>query len=310
MNLEPHSVRAVAEKDFRDAVRSRALLLLSVVFVVFFTAAAFFFADSVQQALQGSGQSVDSDSFLQALTTVTRLVVPLIGLILAYAAIVGERESGTVKLLLSLPHSRLDVVVGKFLGRSAVVALPVLLGFLAAVPVFPATGVEFKPLGYAGFAILTVLVGMVFVGIALGASASSTTRRSIIGSVGLFALFTLLWGQISQAIAQRASENLGGINDTLGTDFGGPALSKFYLVVHHLNPLATYESLTAGIIYDDPVIARVSVVARNQFEQQAFAQQVGDLPGYLSTPVLVLYLLAWIVVPVALGYLVFERKDL
>jgi len=53
-------------------------------------------------------------------------------LIAAYLAIAGERESGSLKLLLGLPPSRGEVLVGKFLGRSGVVAIGLVLGFLVS----------------------------------------------------------------------------------------------------------------------------------------------------------------------------------
>ena len=66
--LDPliHSVRVVAEKDFRDAIKSRALLILGAVFVVFFASAAFFFADQVSQALQNAANTSNASQAQQA----------------------------------------------------------------------------------------------------------------------------------------------------------------------------------------------------------------------------------------------------
>lgn len=312
------SVRVVAEKDFRDAVKSRALLILGAVFVVFFASAAFFFADQVSQALQNAAnasngtnatqaqqvrESLTSDAFLSTLTQITRLLIPLTGIVVSYAALVGERESGTMKLLLALPHSRLSVVLGKLLGRSGVVAVPVLLGFLVAAPVFPILGVTLEPVGFLAFALATALVGVVFVAISLGASAAaSTARRAVVGVVGLYVLFTLLWGQFSNAVFQRIADN---------TDLGNEALIEVFLVVRHVNPVRTYESLVASVGPQSELQARTSVFSglQGQFYAQAL-QQGGGLPFYLTDPALVVYLLLWIVVPVALGYWAFERADL
>jgi ABC-2 type transport system permease protein len=318
VNLDPRSVRVVAEKDFRDAVRSRALLLLTAVFVVFFASAAFFFADQVSTVLESAAngsnasqaaaaqqarQGLTSDAFVGGLTQLTRLLIPLTGIVVAYAALVGERESGTMNLLLSLPHSRASVVAGKLLGRSGVVVVPVLLGFLVAAPVFPVLGVTFNPAGFVGFALATALVGVVFVALSLGVSAAaSTSRRAVVTVVGLYALFTLLWGQFTNAVLEQVSNN---------TDLGNVALVKLFLVVKHLNPVGTYRSLVASVGTDSAVTARTSLVSglQGQFVAQTLEQN-GGLPVYLTDGALVVYLLLWIVVSVALGYLAFERADL
>lgn len=310
--FDPRSVQAIARKDFQDAIRSRGLLLLTAVFVVFFAAAAFFFADQFQSALDAASQSgneaqarsadqirqeLDSDSFLQSLTNVTRLLIPLVGIVVAYASVIGERESGTLKLLLSLPHSRLDVVLGKFVGRSGVLAVPVVAGFLVAMPAFPLAGVPLNVLNYVGFAALTVLLGVVFVAVALGMSAAvRTSRRAVIGTFVVYALFTLLWGNVTNAATRQIRER---------TDFGQQALTEAYLTVQHLNPLATYRSLTESLAGDGPQIALFAPPSRQQY-----LQEYGNLPVYLSDGALTAYLFLWVVVPLAIGYVLFELDDL
>jgi len=317
-SVDPRSVRVVAEKDFRDAIRSRALLLLGTVFVVFFAVAAFFFADQFQQFLDNAAASnnttqrqaarmarerLTSDAFLSSLTTITRLLVPLTAIVVSYAALVGERESGTLKLLLSLPHSRASAVLGKFVGRSGVVAVPVLLGFVVAAPVFPITGVPFEAVGFAAFALATALLGVVFVAVSVGTSAAApTSRRAVVFIVGLYALFTLLWGQFSSAVFRQVQNY---------ADLSQVASVKAFLVLRHLNPVRTYESLVASVGPTGELAARTSLLGG--FNGQLAAQilrQNGGLPVYLTDAALVGYLLLWIAVPLALGVLAFERLDL
>ena len=50
-----------------------------------------------------------------------------------FAPIVGERERNTLGLLLSLPVSRVEVVLAKFLGRSMALAAAVGLGLGATI---------------------------------------------------------------------------------------------------------------------------------------------------------------------------------
>lgn len=313
-DLNPESVRAILRKDFNDAIRSRGLLILTGVFVVFFGTASFLFADLLAQvggsATNATGANAtnasaavgrqlrSTDAFLRALTNVTRLLVPLIGGLLAYASIVGEWESGTLKLLLSLPHSRLDVVAGKFLGRGSVLAVPVLLGFLVAIPVFLLAGTTFNPGPYIGFALLTVLVGLVFVAIGIGASAATTTgRRAVLLTFGPYVLFSLFWGQIRRALFRQVQQRL---------DLGQEGLAEAFFVLQLLNPIAAYESLTSSLVSGPQV--RLGLFSPPT--RQSYAQQFGSLPPYLSDPALVVYLLLWLVVPLVAGYYAFERTDL
>lgn len=314
--IDPDSIVAVARKDFRDAIRSRGLLLLTAVFVVFFAVAAYVSAEALQQQLQqaaNSGnasqaqrarqiqQNLNSDAFLKNLTQVTRLLIPLTGIVVAYASVVGERESGTLKLLLSLPHSRLDVLLGKLGGRSAVVGLPVLLGFLVAAPIFPLLDVPFEAVHFAVFALLTAFVGVVFVAISVGTSAAAPTNRwAMIPVVILYAFFTLLWGRV-------AKFSVGKIADW--TDLADQTLLKLLVTARHLNPIAAYESLTLSL-YQPDLSARVGLITSNPLGRRAYMQMLGDVPIYLTDGALVIYLLLWIVVPIALGYWVFEQADL
>ncbi|WP_435196235.1 ABC transporter permease [Natronomonas sp. EA1] len=296
--MNPDSVRAVARKDFIDAVRSRGLLALTTLFVVFFGAAAFFFVTQIGGSVQQqAGNVLSSNSFLRSLSNITRLFVPLTGAVVAYAAIVGERSSGTLKLLLSLPHDRSDVVVGKLLGRGAVVAVPVLLGLLIAVPMFPLAGVSFDPLNYLLFAALTVLVGLAFVAIGVGVSASTDSNtRAAIGTFVPFAFFALLWGQLAGEVVRRLQSQL---------DLGQQALLEVYFGFRALNPLAAYQMVASSIGSPRAQLSLFSPPTR-----QSYAQQFGSLPWYLSDAALVGILVLWVVVPVAVGYLAFERSDL
>jgi len=201
--------QAVARKDFRDAVRSRWLWALSAIFVGLFAGAAYFVGSNLPADPQ---QPITTDAFLQTLgQLVITLLIPLVAIVVSYSAIVGERESGSLKLLLSLPHSRADALVGKAVGRSAVVALPILLGLVLAFAVLGVYGLGLEVLNFVAFTILTMLLGVVFVSISIGVSAAaSTNRRAMLGTVGLYFVFTLFWGQVRRVLLQDLRGDLVG----------------------------------------------------------------------------------------------------
>jgi ABC-2 type transport system permease protein len=296
---------AVARKDFQDAVRSHWLWALSALFVsVLALPPALIIADVIQV---GQGEGLNTDLFVFLMRDTMTLLVPIIAVVLAYAAITGERDSGTLKLLLSLPHSRRDVVVGKAVGRGAVIVLPVLAGFVVAALVFLATPVSLNAGTFFGFALLSAVIGVVFVAIAVGISAGARSgRASMIGAVGVYVLFTLFWNQFANGIVRL-------LNDYAGVE--GASRVKLHLFLKVLNPSQAYKTLVARLFTEDPVAARVNLVGgqglQSQLNAQMYAQALGDsVPFYLSDVFVGLVLVAWLVAAPAVGYLVFREADL
>ncbi|MDZ7701090.1 MAG: ABC transporter permease [Halobacteriales archaeon] len=295
----------VARKDFQDAVRSHWLWALSALFVtVLALPPALVIADVIQV---GGGDGLTTDLFVFLMRDTMTLLVPIIAVVLAYASITGERDSGTLKLLLSLPHSRRDVVAGKALGRGAVIVLPVLAGFVVAAVVFLATPVSLNAGPFFAFAALSALIGIVFVAISVGVSAGSgSSRASMIGAVGVYVVFTLFWNQFTNGAVRL-------LNDYAGV--GGASRVKLHLFLKVLNPTQAYKTLVARLFTDGAVPARVNLVGgsglQGQLNAQLYAQALGDsVPFYLSDPFVALVLLGWLVAAPAVGYYVFRDADL
>lgn len=132
------SAIAVAKKDFQDAVRSRGLIALTVIFVLFTVGGAYV---GTQVAGVFGDEAGDTLDLVYALQSPASFLVPIIALLIGYGAVAGERERGSLKFLLGLPHTRWDVVFGKIVGRSAVVTVSILVGFAAGfVAIFAFTG--------------------------------------------------------------------------------------------------------------------------------------------------------------------------
>ncbi|GAA0224973.1 ABC transporter permease [Haladaptatus pallidirubidus] len=289
--------KAVARKDFHDSLRSRWFWVISAIFVGLFIGSAYF----VGQGLGNIDEQVSSDAFLGLLGgQVVALLVPLIALVVAYNAIVGERESGTIKLMLSLPHSRQDVVVGKLLGRSGVIAVPILLGMVAAAIALVVFGINLKIVSYLLFTVLTIALGVTFVSLAIGISAAaSTNRRAMVASVALYVVFTQFWMYARRVVLV--------LNDKLSLELETVEVVKYGLFIKYFNPVRAYETLVESLYANSTLGARL--YGAGQFGP-ILEQQIGSVPFYLSNPVVIAQFLLWLLVPVAVGYLLFDRAEL
>lgn len=296
------SWQVVARKDFQDSIRSRGLWIVSALFLVLFVVPAYLVADGVGGAVvQQTGEQISSDAFISLLASFVAFLIPIVAIVLAYASVAGERDSGTLKLLLALPHSRREVVLGKIVGRSAVIVLPILVGFLAAAIVFLITPVSFEIGNYVAFALLSALLGVVFVSLAVGISAAARTRRqAMLGNVGVYVTFALFWGSFAEGLVNLLSEY---------TDMGFETLVQVQLATRLFNPTDAYQSLAAILWTEDALGARLSLFGGG-LAGQVYGQALDPLPAYFSNPVVAAVFLAWLVVPPVLGYLVFRDADL
>lgn len=303
--------QAVARKEFDDAIRSRWLHGATAFFVLFVGGAAllafgFLLPDELKDASNLFGFFVDLGIFSLSFPGLLALVLGFIALSTSYGAITEERETGSIKLTLSLPNSRGDVVAGKLLGRGVVVVSALLTGFLVAfvVLVFTGTGIDYG--SFVPMVALTALLAVAFVSIGLGISAvADSNREATLATLGLYLIFGILWKPIAEGIPKLinyASEQagFGAVENVTRVKIG--------LFLKYLNPLRTYETLTAQVYYG---AARARLVGATTGEQFVIAPVLEQgVPVYLSGAAMMVILLAWIVVPVAVGYYVFQREDL
>lgn len=277
---------AVAKKDYWDAIRSRLIIGAAVMFVAFTGGGL-----ALGQVL-GVG-SEDVIAFIIVVMIGSRLgvstFVPLIALGVGYQSIVGERATGSLKLLLSLPNSRLDVVIGKFLGRAAVVGTAVLAGFISILVAAPiAFGGDFQVDVIVMFMLSTLLLAIVFVSIAVGISAlSDSTFAAAVGAAGVFVLFQFAWRGVIELLRWA-------VNGFEHPGFGQP-LPDWAEVVQVSNPMTAYQQATRWLV--------------NRISDGGNGANGADAI-YLEPWFGFVVLAAWIVLPLAVGFLSFEAADL
>jgi len=265
----------VARKEFRDAARARSLWALTAVMVVSMTAAVyvvgFVFSAGAENGMTGerliSGMAQQGSFFVTS-------VVSLLGLMAAYASIVDERSSGSLKILLGLPYSRRDVVLGKLVGRAAVIVAATAAAFGVAVLVVLSYG-GVSPVDYVFLAFLTTALGVVYVSVGIAVSAGVRTRsRAAAAAVGVFFFFKFLWDStaVPRGVVYAVERDAAAVTSPPG----------WYDYLVALGPNVAYSNVAGGYVDGFGEIETLSVVV----------------------------LVFWLVVPVVLGYVVFENSDI
>lgn len=293
----------VARKDFEDVIRSGMLWAVVGVSVLFL---AIIFFGVTTGSTDEAGQGV---IYVLINSVGAQILIPLIALIFCYLAVAGERESGSLRVLFGLTHSRRDVLLGKLYSRTAVMAAT---GLVLSLVVAGLITLQFDSLNvgeFLAFLGLTELLILSFTGIAIGVSALSGSRlRAMAGAIGSYVVFFMLWYPATAMIHLAVEGELAGIE-----------APDWYLFALMLNPLNTYR-FTLGDHTDQYLgtfVGWPSVVEdipSQQFNADPTVMLVSnrapDGVFYTSDWFAVLVFVFWFVLPVVIGYWRFERADL
>ncbi|HET6399525.1 MAG TPA: ABC transporter permease subunit [Candidatus Thermoplasmatota archaeon] len=110
---------------------------------------------------------------------VAAVVMTFMAVLFAYDAIVGERERGTLKLMMTNPVPRDQILLGKYLGGMASVLAAFLVSVAVALAVFQFTQVRLSPGEWSRLAVVLLLfVPLCSAFYLLGLFVSSVARRS------------------------------------------------------------------------------------------------------------------------------------
>jgi len=274
----------VARKDVADAVRSRLFWGVVALFVVVTAGSAA--TPALIPALGGTPALA-----LGITTEFGAIFISIAAIVAAYLSIAGERESGSIRILLGLPATRRDVVLGKVVGRSLVVAVAVLIGYAVAGGVILAAYGNLPLVPYLAITGLTTLFAVTFVAIAVGISAATASRgRAMLVAIAVFLGLVVLWDLVPQLVYVAAT---GG--------FPGQTVPAWYYYIELLSPTGAY-----GIATTDILTGAGGGVGMPGLDDRI----EGDVPGFLSWWGMTVVLLVWAAVPLLAGYTRFRRADL
>lgn len=266
--IDWRQVRVIAAKEFRDRIRNRWVLAVAVIFALFALAIAYFGASQ-----QGQVGFRSIDVTIASLVSLVIYLVPLIALILGYDAIVGERERGSLELMLSMPITRFEILLGKYLGLAAALTSATVLGFGSGL--LPLAGELTLRDGfhYAGFVGSAILMGLAFLSISMLVSVVALDRVRASGvAIALWFFFVLIFDLLLMGALVLSQGSLG---------------STLFAALLMFNPADVFRLMN---IFNSEQVQNMYGLAT-------------VMPERLTDPgVLMAIMVAWIVVPFLIAY--------
>ena len=268
----------IIEKEIRDGMRNRWVLAVTLLLAALALSLGF-----LGSAPTGSVKVDPLTVTVVSLSSLSIFLVPLIAMLLSYDAIVGEVDRGTMALLLSYPVARWQVVVGKFFGHLAILALATIVGYgLAGIALQMAHGgVDFSTWMPFIFLILaSILLGACFLSLGYLISAAVQDRATAAGiAIGVWLFLVIIYDMVLLGILVAD----GGRNIT------SPILNTMLL----FNPTDVYRLLNL-----------------TGYENVAMFAGMAGLSDQARIPMPVLFgaQLLWISIPFALAAWAFRRR--
>ncbi len=174
-----HNVCTIFRKEMRSYFNSPVAY---IVITLFLAITGYFF---------GSSLFLANSADLRALFGVAPMIFLFFAPAITMRQLAEERRSGTMEILVTLPVTDLEIVLGKFLAAFALLAISVVLTAGALITVASLGNVDFGASlgGYLGL----MLMGGVYVAIGMFTSSLSPNQiiAFIVGFVIIFALFML-----------------------------------------------------------------------------------------------------------------------
>ena len=275
-----NSIFGIAKKEILDNVRNKWIIILTIIFTTL-TLVVSYFGSIFSQGWQDFGVTIGG------MMSLVQFLIPIIGLMLGYAAIIGEIEKGSMSSLLSLPINRLEIIMGKFLGLGGVLSFTTFIGFGLAGIVIAANVSNVNYTDYLIFIGSTILLGLMFVSLALFFSTLFKKRStSMGGAILLWFLFNMILPLVFVGI-MIASTSLEKI--TSGT------FPELYYILELINPISVYSAL---------ISLNVGPVSTMQGTFSI------SYPSFYSSGLMILILIIWIVSFLLLAFWRFNKSDI
>lgn len=269
----------LAGAEFREGVRNRWVLSCVLLLATLAFALALLGASPIGET-RASALSVTTVS----LASLSIYLIPLIALTLSFDAIVGERERGTLLLLLTYPISRWQVICGKFCGHFAIIAIAIILGYGATGLYIAATGdVPAQDAWlFARMLSSSLLLGAVFIALGYLISVTVSGRATAAGiAISLWLFVVVLYDLL--------------LLGTILTDTGQTIDTGVFSTLLLVNPADAYR------LFNLAGSDAANLVSGN----------FGTLEGSVLSPALLIgSMCLWVALPLAATLWIFQRHEL
>lgn len=269
----------LALKELRDGLRNRwiaaAILVLGAMALLL---------SLLGSAPTGSIRASAMDISVISLASLSVYLIPLIALMLSFDAMVGEFERGTMMLLLTYPVTRAQVIMGKFLGHVMILSVAIIVGYGGAMllrTLFTDGGTD----GWQAYVLMmasSLVLGAIFIALGYMVSVLVRERATAAGAaIGLWLVFVVLYDLL-----------LFGV---LLIDEGQLISQQLFSLLMLLSPTDTYRILNLSLFEGVSQAAGIAGVA----------SEAG-----MNSELLIGVLFFWVVAPLAVTLLVFQRREL
>ena len=270
----------IAQKEIRDNLRNRWVIAATMLMFVLALALGF-----LGSAPTGSVKIDPLTVTVVSLSSLSIFLIPLIAMLMAYDALIGEIERGTMALLLSYPISRWQILVGKFIGHTAMLTVATTIGYGLAGLILQYNFGGFQAAAWKPFFLLiaaSVLLGAAFLSLGYLISAKVKERGTAAGlAIGVWLFFVVIFDMALLGILVADSKH--AIN------------AKILENILLFNPTDIYRLLNL-----------------TGFENTAMYAGLAGVSGQIGLTKLMLVIaqIGWIAVPFGLAAWLFNRRQI
>ena len=269
----------LALKELRDGLRNRWIAAAIIVL-----GALALSLSLLGSAPTGSVSASSLDVTVISLASLSVYLIPLIALMLSFEALVGGFERGTMMLLLTYPVRRWQVIMGKFIGHVLILSIAIVVGYGGAILIMILLndGNTEGCLAYVTMMASSLLLGAIFTALGYMVSVLVKERATAAGAaIGLWLVFVVLYDLVL----------FGALLVDKDQVIGQQLFSALMLI----SPTDSYRILNLSLFEGVSQAAGIAGVASG---------------AGMSTALLILSMLLWVLAPLMATLFVFQRREL